>query len=527
MTDRIVKTTLIIDEHGAVQSVHAVGDESGRTDHKLGQLDKSVKGLGKSFGGLKGIIGAGLGAVGVSGLAFGISDIASKTKELATETESFHNTTGIGATSSLRYVAALKARGISAEAGSKAFAKLAKSVQTAERQEHSYTVTQEKAATKGKVATSLLGVQAQAFQELGIGLGTFNRLSEQGKFDLVIKKFSELAPGAQKSRLELALFGKGGTALNNVLVKGNLGLEHQLELVKKYFPTIKGGAHALDELLERQAESKMAWEGLEFTLGQKLIPVMSSVMGYLSKVATEVEHGTGSWGELAKGIEGVWRFGEKALSTLKGLAKSLGISIGPGTLGAVLAGLAGVKGAKAVAHIVKKPVSLAKKLFGAGEAGAEGAGGAGALATGMAAAPWVLGAGATTAYGLDVYKSRKELAAHAKGALKMALGKHASLREIEGTAPGSYAEAQRLKEHMGYLGPTSLSGKPKGGGETPAEAALVSKLIASLRPTNDKAEIHLHLDSVKVAEAMLHNPRARRLIGEATAIYAQGMTARR
>lgn len=509
MPDRVVKTTLVIDEHGAVKAVHSVGDESSRTEHKLGSLDKSVKGLGKSFGGLKSMIGAGLGALGVGGLAFGLEDVASKTNEIALATEKFHTQTGLSATSSLYYDKALKARGLSSEAVGKAFGFLSKNVRSAELQEQSFANTQLKAAAKGKISTSVLGRQAAAFKELGINLTAFNKLSEQQKLEQVTKKFEALPAGMKKTRLERELFGRGGNELSIVLEKGNLGLTHQIELVKKYFPTVKGGANAMNELIEKQTESKLAWEGLEFTLGQKLIPVMTEVMAWFSKTALEVEKGEGAWGSLRRDLEGVYNAGKGVVGFFENLGKAFNIKVGSGGLGAALATFAGVKIAAKVAKPVKPVAKVATK---AGKY----------LVEHPYLAPAAIPAGAAAAYGYDVYRSRDELAAHAKGALNMFKGGPSSQREIEesflGGKPGT---------RYGPGGVPRAGGHAAAGAETPGEAALVARLIASLTPTNDKAEIHLHLDSIKVAEAVIHNPRARRVIAEATAIYAQGMTARK
>jgi len=308
--ERAVKTTLVIDSLGAVRALRSTADESGRTEHHLGKLDKSVKGLGRSFGGLKSMIGFGLSGLGVGGLAFGLSSIASKTKEVTSETEKFHAITGIGAQSSLYYTQALKARGLSGESVTKAFGFLAKNMRSAELQEHKFAMGQEKATAKGKITTSELGRQATAFKELGISLAGFNHLTEQQKLEKITKSFEALAPGIRKTRLERELFGRGGNQLSTVLEKNNLGLSHQIALAKKFFPTIKGGAGAMNELLEKQAESKMAWEGFEFTIGQKLIPAMNKVMTVFSEVVVWLERQKGLWravGNAAQIVGGILR----------------------------------------------------------------------------------------------------------------------------------------------------------------------------------------------------------------------------
>jgi hypothetical protein len=323
---RNVEWRLVVDESGAIKKMEMVGKEAEKTDKTFQKTKKSTKdfeggirSLGSAFGGLKGMVGMGLGALGAGGLAFGLKDIIGKTNEIATETEKFHSISGMGANTSLHYVAALKARGISAEAGGKAFGFLAKNLETAERQQYTFAVAQDKAAAKGKQTTSLLGVQATAFQKLGINLGSFNRLSEEAKFDLITKKFEAMAPGAKKTDLALRLFGRGGKDLLPVLENNNLALTKQMTLAERFFPTLKGGSKTLDELREKQAESKMAWEGLEFTLGTTLAPVLSQVMGDFSSLIAEVEKGQGAWGTAGKliggvahDLEGVVRWGKEA-----------------------------------------------------------------------------------------------------------------------------------------------------------------------------------------------------------------------
>lgn len=536
---RQVKVTLVVDEKGAVKALRSSATESEHTTHKFDELDSHVKKLGKSFGGLKSMIGLGIGSIGLGGLAFGLKDIASKTGEVATETEKFHSVSGFGATASLRYTAALKARGIGAEAGGKAFRFLAKNVELAERQEHTFGIAQEKASKTGKVATGLLGVQAAAFQKLGINLGSFSKLSEEAKFELITKKFEAMKPGMDKTRLALQLFGRGGTALLPVLEKNNLSLTKQLELVKKFYPTIKGGSKSMEELLEKQAESKMAWEGLEFTLGEKLIPVMTKVMAWTSNVIVEIEHGKGAWGGFRKDIEGVVTAGKDVIGFLDKLGKAFKIPVEAGGLGAALMAFAGIH---AIKHPLKSAVTSTKVLSAAAKFSWKH----------PETAPIVLGGALATAYGVDVYKSRKELAGNAQGGLSMLKG-GPSAKALAGIAPGSAGEAQWLKEHAGPQGRTQATGRPVGGSSRAADAAMLSRLLEHPNLITAKStsglsradleylagqfsraheqvpkpvEAHLYVDSQEVATAIMHNPRSARSMAETVVKHASYMQAR-
>jgi hypothetical protein len=324
MSERQVKITLVVDEKGGVRAMRTFGDESEHATHKLDGLDKHVKGLGKSFGGLKSAIGYGLGGLGVGALAFGLKDVVNTTKSLTEETEKFHALTGISAGSSLTYVAALKARGVGALAGGNAFKYLAKNSELAERQERGFDIARSKAAAHHKIFTGLLGTQAAAFQQLGIHVAGFRRLSSEDQFKIITERFEGMKDGAEKTALAVQIFGRNGTDLLPILDKGALGLKHYTEMAKRFFPSLKGeGVKALEELREKESESSLAWEGLQFTLGMKVVPAMTKVMGTASELAVEIEKGKGAWGtaerdieRVAHGLEDVVHWGEKAAKFL-------------------------------------------------------------------------------------------------------------------------------------------------------------------------------------------------------------------
>jgi hypothetical protein len=317
MADRVVRYIFEGDETSAVRAMTRVEEGAGKAGKSLDLTGRKSDELGKHFSSLRGSLGSlvsgfgGLSGVGGllagGGVIAGLAAVTDKTKELATQTETFHAISGLGANESLRYSEALQARGIGAEAGGKAFRFLAKNIQLAERQEYTYGTAQQKAAEKGKLATGLLGVQALAFHRLGIqSAAAFKGLSSEQQFQTIIRAFSHMKDGTEKTQLALQIFGRGGTALLPVLNETSLGLEHQYQLAKRFFPTLKGeGVRSLEELKEKQAESKMAWEGLEFTLGMKLIPVLTAVMEWFTKVSQEIRQGTGFWGELGRTVEGV------------------------------------------------------------------------------------------------------------------------------------------------------------------------------------------------------------------------------
>lgn len=535
MSGREVKVTLFIDETGAVRSMKTAADSSEHTEHKFGELDKKVKGLGKSFGGLKSIIAGGIGAIGIGGAAFGLKDLISKTSEVAEETHKFHSITGIGAQSSLDYTAALKARGIGAQAGGNAFKFLAKNIETAERQEHTFGVAQETAGKKHKVATALLGVQAAGFRKLGVNMSLFGQLSEQAKFETITKKFEGMKAGVDKTRLAVQIFGRGGTALLPVLEKGALSLNHYDQMAKKFFPTLKGGANSLDELQEKQAESSMAWGGLEFTLGTKLIPAVTAVTGEFSKWIGEAERGHGTWGTLEHD-------GEKVVGVLKSTVgwfeKNKTAAYG---LGVVLGTVFGVEKIYQFTKAVKGLAIL--NLLGSGGAAA-GAGEAEVAAGGSMLLPYV-GIAAAAVYAAHKLHLFGENLANTTAADK---------RAHQGKLPGTKT-VEHLRGHY-YLthpyaaskGVSGLSGlndqwlakqfeneamhpyafsQAKGPAEAKSFSAEMAKAAqAAERASSQATKVDLHLDSKKVAEAFMHNPESARIMAELVAQFSKKEKAR-
>jgi hypothetical protein len=531
MSERQVRVTLVIDEKGAVRAMRTAGNESEHTQHKFDELDKHVKGLGKSFGGLKSMIGYGLGGLGVGALAFGLKDVVNTTKSIADETERFHAITGMGAGSSLSYVTALKARGIGAQAGGNAFKFLAKNIEAAERQEYSYNAARGKSAISGRAYTGLLGIQAGAFQQLGINVAELRKLKPEDQFKLITERFEGMKDGAEKTALATQLFGRGGTTLLPVLDKGSLSLKHYTELTKKFFPSLKGeGVKALDELREKQSESNLAWEGLQFTLGMEVVPTMTKVMGTVSELAIEIEHGKGAWGTLGGVIGGVVGDLKEVVHWGEGAAKFFGLggsetpkgakhkSAGKGKEGhpgssdiktAIEVG-AGLWGAKKAFGLIRGAVGLTRgalSIFGlGGAAGGDTAAAAGA--EGLAAAglgtPIGLGLAASLPIGYGaVHGLRAGTEALSPGYLK-----RRTQREDEEILLRGHTGIHR----MAY-GPTQLQGTPAK--STPSDE--IYRAILDLRNTLVGAgqtviENHTHkiyIGDRQVAEAVTHYAQKR------------------
>ena len=513
MTDtRQVKVTLVIDSSGAVHAMRTVGDESGKTESKFQHLDKGVLELGKSFGGLKTMIGAGLGALGLGGVAYGIKDVVSGMQEMAATTEHFHAVSGIGAQQSLYITAAMKARGVNAETGAKAFGFLTKNLQTAERQWHTYGTTQLKALEKGKMATGLLGVQATAFRELGLNVGALSRMTGEQKLQTVVQAFENmplvLRKAGEAGRLMKQIFGRGGEGLATVLSGGALGLTAMTKAAKEFFPTLKTGS--VEEMKVQTARSNLAFEGLKFTLGQQLLPVLLAVDKWFIQTIRDIKDGHGTWGRLYNDARGV-------IETLGGLKNVL---IGVGAVWGIEKVLAFGSALKGLT-IISTITGLLKVITG------------GDLLLTMQVGFLDAAAGASALLGVLVPLAAT--AALVYGAVKL-LDKVLPAGDRPENLLGGNQPGENMREGN-PLTPRRYRGVGRTGGavrahEAEIETAGTSSVqilhaIEAIAKEEHTTHVDLHVDAAKVAEALVRNPHSNRKISEGVAHYTSKMAALR
>ena len=499
---RTVKVTLAIDDKGAVSTLRSTGSESERSEGKLKHLDTQVKGLGKSFGGLKTMIGAGLGALGVGGVAYGIKDVVSGMQEMAGATEQFHAVSGIGAQQSLLVTSALKARGIDASMAGRSFGFMTKNLQTAERQWHTYGTAQQKAGEKGKVATGLLGVQATAFKELGINVAQLSGMSGEQKLHAVVEAFENMSPAMKKAgdqgRLMKQIFGKGGEGLATVLQGGALGLTAMTKAAKQFFPTLN--VKQLEEMKVQTAYSNLAFEGLKFTLGQQLIPVLLEVDKWFVKTIREIEQGHGTWGKVGHDISAVAGFAVelwKGFEHLVGPTKAVELAIG---------GLMSVIVVSKIAGFVSALVGMAPAL--------------------ALIAPELIPIAALLAGIYEGYKHIQEINEFLHPTVhvwKNAKGKEEPFHDQKQATP-RFSRIEDLQLIRG-----GVHGGPMAKQAAAEALAEMSKHAGSehLSPQMaSQAKIDLHIDGKQFAETVVRNPWAKRLLAESAAHYTLQMQAR-
>ncbi len=565
---REVVWKLVVDETGAVKRMEEFGKEAEKSDKTMDKTKKStdeaktsIKGLGSAFGDLKNVIGMAAGALGLGGMAYGLKDIVSKTMEVNKESEHFSSISGLGARASMDYTAALKARGVGTEAFGKAFKMLGKNIQTAERQQYSFSTGQEKARMQGKIYTSQIGVQAEALQKLGISTSNFKRLSPEKQFETITKKLEGMKSGLEKTTLMADLFGRGAQTLSSVFQGGSLGLTSFLKAAKEYFPIVHGGAKGQEELIAQQEKASMAWEGLEVTLGEKVAPAMTKVYGGFAKIIGSIEQGHGVWGTLEHDLKFVSGDLKEVYTWVSNNKTAVDLLSGALT---VFAGLL------AVEEIVKwvraiKSMFVIEKLTGlmrgfgtasAGAAAGEDAAAGGAMSMGgqlfvVAAALFAAqkaigkltggGLGETAAEGKRAHEGLRvgSLARRgAEGAMARDL-----LANPQALAQGKYNQglsqlspfnrhwlAEQLSGRIGHAeGYYNLKPGSRGSTENALREDLAIAHGGHVIPnlTSPNVTVPVYIDGRKVAEAFVKNPNSQRYLGEAAEKAALVRNARR
>jgi len=549
---RSIEYKLKVDSSGAVKSIEEVTKSTEDADKRFqhsaksaSQFSLSLRNAGSALSNMKGLLSGVAGAVGLGGLAFGLEDVVHKATEFAESVHQFHATTGIAAGASIDLVAALNATGIGAEGASRAFAHLGKAIQTAERQQYTQTIGMLKAHMTGKMYTSQLGVQAQAFEELGISLNQLASLSKhpQQQLELVFHRLEEMRNGMQKARIIQQLFGRGGLQLAKYLEGGALSLSHLTQLAQRFYPIGKNGAASLEEMQVRSIEAKMAWEGFQVVLATKLIPVLDAIIPKFTSVLTQIEHGQGVFGTLKNIIEGVVHVVKDLAQGLEAVAKAVGLNL-HGALADFLGLASAAAGLHALRHpiktistggkILKTALSWGKKILTAGGATgvAEKAAGGALSDFATAAAGVVLPAATAGAAGLGF--------GAIVGSAVRSLFSGGPQRSLSFKQVQSMAEAKE-NWRLAWLSAQQTGKVPVGTGfgyVNPFAAVVMHGMLgltelahaigaAGAALNGQGTQVSINIDGRKVAEALAANPQAIRYVGEAAERAALQRAARR
>ena len=123
---------------------------------------------------------------------------------------------------------------------------------------------------------------------------------------------SEIADGykampdkMQRAAILQKIFGRTAKDLAPLLSGGSAALKEQTRLMDKYGVTAAVGGHGTRDLIKGQREFQIAMLGFQLTIGQKVIPVMVTLMGTVTRVMQNLRSGKGGWEILRGAAQGI------------------------------------------------------------------------------------------------------------------------------------------------------------------------------------------------------------------------------
>jgi len=135
------------------------------------------------------------------------------------------------------------------------------------------------------------GKEAQeAFKSVGVSATDSSgklRPLDQVMLD-VADRFASMADGAEKNALAMKLFGKAGMDLIPMLNLGRKGLEENVEQMKRFGIVTLEEARAGDAFNDAMTDLQAATGGLTRTIGNALIPAMTSLAAKASEIIAKV-----------------------------------------------------------------------------------------------------------------------------------------------------------------------------------------------------------------------------------------------
>lgn len=235
-------------------------------------------------------IGAGAGIAGLG------TKLAKEALSWNLSVKKMQSLTGATAEQASTFISVANYMGVATDVSTVAFAKFAKAVSTAQDK-------MQVASAEGKLATDM-------FSRLGISIDQIQGKNTLEVFSIIQDRLRNMKDGAEKTRVEMELFGKTGYQLHGML---NLSAEAMKQ--------VEDRARAMGLIINDEAAQKSAsfnrqlkdmeqtGKRLSIMIGQELLPVvMEYAQGAINLTKTYSELATGQ----KEAISGLLKFGLEA-----------------------------------------------------------------------------------------------------------------------------------------------------------------------------------------------------------------------
>ena len=302
------------------------------TEAGLKKITASAEGAKSALGKMKNdlmAIGAGVGVVGIG------AKLAKEAIQWDVAVKKLSGITGATAKETSELLAVANYMGVAMEDSAGAFAKFSKNVGAAKEK-------MEVARAEGKLGTDI-------FSKLGYTLEDIKGKNTVEVFKMIQERLRGMKDGAEKTRVEMELFGRTGYQMHAMLNMSAEQMDKVAERAKAMGLIIDDETAAKSAKLNRELKDlENTGERLAVSIGHELVPVFNDYAKGVLDVAKEFESMTA---EQKEAIGGIVKFGAEAgavIVVMRSLTSALGFmrlatlaAAGPWVTLATVIGLAG------------------------------------------------------------------------------------------------------------------------------------------------------------------------------------------
>lgn len=302
------------------------------TEAGLKKITASAEGAKSALGKMKNdlmAIGAGVGVVGIG------AKLAKEAIQWDVAVKKLSGITGATAKETSELLAVANYMGIAMEDSAGAFAKFSKNVGAAKEK-------MEVARAEGKLGTDI-------FSKLGYTLEDIQGKNTVEVFKMIQERLREMKDGAEKTRVEMELFGRTGYQMHAMLNMSAEQMDKVAERAKAMGLIIDDETAAKSAKLNRELKDlENTGKRLAVSIGHELVPVFNDYAKGVLDIAKEFESMTA---EQKEAIGGIVKFGAEAgavIIVMRSLTSALGFmrlatlaAAGPWVTLATVIGLAG------------------------------------------------------------------------------------------------------------------------------------------------------------------------------------------
>lgn len=301
------------------------------TEAGLKKITASAEGAKSALGKMKNdlmAIGAGVGVVGIG------AKLAKEAIQWDVAVKKLSGITGATAKETSELLAVANYMGVAMEDSAGAFAKFSKNVGAAKEK-------MEVARAEGKLGTDI-------FSKLGYTLEQIQGKNTVEVFKMIQERLRGMKDGAEKTRVEMELFGRTGYQMHAMLNMSAEQMDKVAERAKAMGLIIDDETAAKSAKLNRELKDlENTGKRLAVSIGHELVPVFNDYAKGVLDVAKEFESMTA---EQKEAIGGIVKFGAEAgavIIVMRSLTSALGFmrlatiaAAGPWVTLATVAGLA-------------------------------------------------------------------------------------------------------------------------------------------------------------------------------------------